>query len=72
MLPDRNMGNRDRIIRGVVGIWLVATALSAAFDERRITATTLGIAGLGLLGNAMSGRCGGNRLLGIDTTSDAE
>lgn len=72
MLPERNMGDRDRIVRGVAGVWLLATALSAALDDRRVTATTLGIAGVGLLGNALSGRCGGNRLLGIDTTGRGE
>ncbi|MCW8172328.1 DUF2892 domain-containing protein [Natrialba swarupiae] len=29
-----------------------------------------GIAGLGLLENAVTGYCGGNRLFGIDTTVD--
>lgn len=72
MQLDRNMGERDRIIRGVAGIWLLAMAVSAALDDRRVVATTLGIGGLGLLGNARSGRCGGNLLLGVDTTADSD
>lgn len=72
MQLDRNMGDRDRIIRGVAGIWLLAMAVSAALDDRRVAATTVGIAGMGLLGNALSGRCGGNLLLGIDTTGDSD
>ena len=67
----RNMGNGDRILRGVAGIWLLAVAASAMRAGRQVTAITAFIAGFGVLGNAASGFCGGNRLLGIDTTSDS-
>jgi hypothetical protein len=69
---EQNVGGKDRIVRGVLGIWLVAVAVSALFDDRRATAAMAGIAGAGLLRNAQSGHCGGNALLGIDTTSDSE
>lgn len=64
-----NIDRTDRIARGVVGIWLVAIAISAHRVERRTTAAITGIAGLGLLQNAATGYCGGNRLFGIDTTT---
>lgn len=71
MRLEQNMGEVDRIIRGVAGIWLLAVAVSGFFAERRVVAITAAIAGFGLLGNAASGFCGGNLLLGIDTTADA-
>ncbi|PSP55934.1 DUF2892 domain-containing protein [Halobacteriales archaeon QS_1_67_19] len=64
---DRNLGRRDRITRGVLGIWLVAVAISAYRDDRDVTAATTAIAGAGLLQNAATGFCGGNALFGIDT-----
>lgn len=71
MQPGKNMDGFDRLLRGVAGIWLLAVAISAVRANRRLTAVTTIIASLGLLGNAASGFCGGNRLLGIDTTSGA-
>ena len=65
----KNVGGLDRIVRGVLGSWLVAVAVAAFLDDRRVTAATAGIAGAGLLQNAATGFCGGNALLGIDTTS---
>lgn len=67
----QNVGDADRIIRGVAGIWLLAVAVSAVLEERSKIATITATAGLGLLGNAVSGVCGGNLLLGIDTTTDS-
>ncbi|MWV40497.1 DUF2892 domain-containing protein [Natrialba sp. INN-245] len=65
-----NLDEIGRITRGAVGIWLVAVAISAYRAKRRTTAAIAGIAGLGLLQNAVTGYCGGNRLFGIDTTED--
>lgn len=70
MRIERNVGGFDRIIRGVLGTWLVAVAVAAYLDDRNATAATAAIAGAGLLQNAATGFCGGNALLGIDTTSD--
>lgn len=64
------MGDVDRIVRAVAGIWLLALATSAILDDRRTTAIAAAVAGLGLLGNATSGFCGGNLILGIDTGSN--
>lgn len=67
----QNMSETDRIIRGVVGIWLVVIAVGALVDGRRTTAATTAIAGIGLLANAQSGFCGGNALFGIDASPEA-
>ncbi len=65
----QNMSEVDRIVRGVVGIWLLAFCVGALLDNRRILGVTAGIAGLGLLQNFVTGHCGGNALLGIDTSA---
>ncbi|MDG5758658.1 DUF2892 domain-containing protein [Natronococcus sp. A-GB1] len=69
---ERNVGGLDRIARGVLGIWLVAVAAAAYRNGKRSRAAIAGIAGLGLLQNATTCFCGGNYLLGIDTTTDSE
>ena len=68
----RNVGGRDRILRGVLGIWLSVVAVAAYLDEKRVTALVAAIAGAGLLQNAATGFCGCNALLGVDTTRDGE
>lgn len=68
---QRNVGGSDRIVRGVLGIWLLAVAIAAHFAERRVTAVTAAVAATGLLFNATTRFCGGNYLLGIDTTETA-
>lgn len=64
-----NLDRTGRIARGVVGVWLVAVGVSAYRVERRTGAAIAGIAGLGLLQNAVVGFCGGNLLFGIDATT---
>jgi hypothetical protein len=68
----RNMSAADRVVRGVAGIWLLAMAVGAALDRRGVVAATTGIAGLGLVSNSLTGYCGGNAMLGIDTSSGTE
>ncbi|THE65203.1 DUF2892 domain-containing protein [Salinadaptatus halalkaliphilus] len=65
-----NLDQTGRIARGIVGIWLVAIAISAYRAKQRTTAVIAGIVGLGFVQNAVIGYCGGNRLFGIDTTAD--
>ncbi|SFR58717.1 YgaP family membrane protein [Halogeometricum limi] len=67
----RNVGGRDRILRGVLGVWLVVVAVAAYSEDRRLSAAVAGLSGAGLLQNAATGFCGGNFLFGIDTTDDA-
>ena len=69
---ERNVGGSDRIVRGVLGIWLVVVAAAAYRNGARERAAIAGIAGLGLLQNAVTCFCGGNYLFGIDTTTDSE
>jgi hypothetical protein len=67
-----NVGGFDRVLRGVLGVWLVVVALAALRVGRRTTAAVAGIAGAGLLQNAATGFCGGNWLFGIDTTGERD
>lgn len=68
---QRNVGGLDRIVRGVLGIWLLAVASAAILTDRRAIAVTTAIAAAGLLFNATTRFCGGNYLLGIDTAETA-
>ncbi|MUV85282.1 DUF2892 domain-containing protein [Natronomonas sp. CBA1123] len=67
----QNVGGADRVIRGVLGIWLVVVATAAFRVDRRPTAAVAGIAGIGLLQNALVGFCGCNWLFGLDTTTES-
>ncbi|TYL38216.1 DUF2892 domain-containing protein [Natronococcus pandeyae] len=67
----KNVGGLDRIVRGVLGIWLLVVAVAAYTDDEHERAAIAGIAGLGLLQNTVTGFCGGNYLFGIDTTDDS-
>ncbi|MDJ1432249.1 DUF2892 domain-containing protein [Halostagnicola sp. A-GB9-2] len=68
---QRNVGGTDRIVRSVLGIWLVVTGAAAYQDGKRERAAIAIIAGLGLCWNAMTQFCGGNYLLGVDTSTDS-
>jgi len=65
---QRNVGGLDRIVRAVLGIWLLAVAGAAILTDRPAIAVTSAIAAAGLLFNATTRFCGGNYVLGIDTT----
>lgn len=70
MHAEQNMSKADRIVRGVGGIWLLAMSVGALVDHRDVIGAITGISGLGLLSNSLTGHCGGNALLGIDTSSN--
>ncbi|WP_254768342.1 YgaP family membrane protein [Salinilacihabitans rarus] len=70
MRRSKNVGGLDRIVRGVLGIWLIVVGIAAYIDEQRTKAAVATIAGLGLLHNVRTGFCGGNYLFGVDTTAD--
>lgn len=72
MAIPRNVGGWDRVLRGVLGIWLSVVAVAASLDQKRTTAAIAAIAGAGLLQNAATGFCGCNALLGVDTTREGE
>lgn len=66
---NRNVGGYDRIVRGMLGIWLLVVAIAAFLNDQGIKAATAAIAGAGLLVNWTTQFCGGNALFGIDTAS---
>jgi hypothetical protein len=70
MFDAQNVGGTDRLVRGVLGVSLVAVAVGAAVSARRGLAIVAGLAATGLLFNAVTGFCGCNALLGLDTTVD--
>ncbi|WP_277555762.1 YgaP family membrane protein [Halobaculum limi] len=63
------MSTADRVVRGVAGIWLLAMSVGALLDRRKVLAAITGISGFGLLSNSLTGHCGGNAVLGIDTSA---
>jgi uncharacterized membrane protein len=69
MALEKNVGGRDRTVRGVVGASLVAVALGALLTGRSSAGVVAGVVGAGLLFNAATQFCGLNALLGIDTCS---
>ncbi len=65
---DRNVGGADRAVRGVLAAALFAVAYRSLFRDGPSRGALLAIvAGVGLTFNVVSGRCLGNRALGIDT-----
>lgn len=66
---ERNVGGLDRIARGLLGTVLVAVAIGAVLANRRSMAVAAGLGSAGLLFNFATGRCGANKLLGINTCS---
>ncbi|MBX0324368.1 DUF2892 domain-containing protein [Halomicroarcula sp. F13] len=66
----QNISDSERIGRGVLGIWLIVIAVGALRARRRTVAAIAGIAGIGLIQNAVTGFCGGNWLFNIDSTKE--
>ena len=66
---EQNVGGVDRLVRGTLGIVLLAVAIGAAIAGRRTTGVAAAIVSVGLLFNAVTQFCGINALLGIDTCS---
>ncbi len=66
---EKNVGGLDRIARGVLGTVLVVVAIGAFVAGRRSTAIATALGSAALLFNAATGRCGMNKLLGINTCS---
>ncbi|RRJ33487.1 YgaP family membrane protein [Halocatena pleomorpha] len=66
MAFDRNVGGIDRIVRGVLGTWLLLVTIGAMLNGQRTKALAAGIASVGLLFNAAVGWCGLNAVLSVD------
>ncbi|XVH32383.1 DUF2892 domain-containing protein [Haloferacaceae archaeon DSL9] len=65
------MGSVDRVVREVLGIWLRAAAPGAWLSGRRAVSAVAAIAGLGSASNAITRRCGGYAILGIDRAPES-
>jgi hypothetical protein len=65
----RNVGGLDRKLRAAGGLALLAVAAWAALGTRPTLAAVAGLGALGLLFNAVTGFCGLNALLGVNTCS---
>lgn len=68
MIPERNVGGTDRLLRAALAVVFTALAVGA-FRKReysRLLLTTAGAVGFGI--NAVTCFCGLNEALGIDTT----
>ncbi|UPM43081.1 YgaP family membrane protein [Halocatena salina] len=67
MAFERNVGGIDRIVRGVLGTWLLLVTIRAMLNGQRTKAFATGIASVGLLFNVVIGWCGLNAALGVDS-----
>jgi hypothetical protein len=64
---ERNVGGVDRRLRAVGAVVALAVAAWALPTGRARVGVAAGLVGAGLLFNALTGFCGLNALLGIDT-----
>jgi len=69
MRVERNVGGYDRIARTLLAVVLVAVGVWASTAGRQLVALGAVLAAAGLLFNAVTGFCGINAALGIDTCS---
>ena len=67
---ERNVGGYDRRARAVLAAAALAAAAWAVTAGRGDVATAGALAGVGLGFNAVTGVCGLNALLGIDTCGE--
>ncbi len=67
-MPERNVSTTDRVVRGLLGSFLLGASLApGAGGRRRGLRLLLGAAALILGFTAIAGTCGVYRLLGIST-----
>lgn len=68
MIPEQNVGGKDRLFRAVLTVVFTVLAVSAVRKRnyRTLLLTTAGAVGFGI--NAVTCFCGLNEALGIDTT----
>lgn len=72
MVLSRNVGGRDRQVRGVVGAVMLVVAVWTLLAGNRGRAAVVAVAGAGLLFNAVTCFCGINALLGVDTSTGTD
>ena len=71
-MVEKNVGGTDRIVRTVLAVVLTVLAVSALQKGKRRSGLLAGVGALAFGFNATTGVCGGNALLGRDTTTDDE
>lgn len=69
-MPDTNVGGKDRLLRAVLAVVSTVVAVQALRGGRRKIGAVAGLAALGAGFNAVTGFCGLNALLGVDTTEN--
>ncbi len=69
-MPDTNVGGSDRLLRAVLAVVSTVVAVRALQSGRRKVGAVAGLAALGAGFNAVTGFCGLNALLGLDTTEN--
>lgn len=70
MSDTRNVGGTDRLLRAVLAVVLSVVAVRTLADGNRTLGTVAALGALGAGFNAVTGFCGLNETLGIDTTTD--
>lgn len=70
MAFERNVGGRDRLLRGILALVLAVVALASVLTGRRTMGLLTAVVAVGLALNYITCFCSLNRLLGLDTTED--
>lgn len=71
-MVEKNVGGTDRIVRALLAVVLTVVAVSALRKGERRSGLLAGVGALAFGFNATTCFCGGNALLGRDTTGDEE
>jgi len=66
---ERNVGGLDRLARGVLAVVFLGIGALALAGGRQLVGTGALLAGAGFGFNAVTGFCGMNAVLGVDTCS---
>ncbi len=69
-MAEKNVGGRDRLVRGILAVLLTVVAVNTLRNGRRKTGLLALVGALGFGFNAATCFCGTNKALGIDTTAD--
>lgn len=69
-MVEKNVGGNDRTVRALAAVVLTVLAVSALRKQKHKTGLLVGLAALGAGFNAVTGFCGLNATLGIDTTEE--
>lgn len=70
MIPEKNVGGKDRKVRAALAVAFAVVAASALRRGKRSTGLLAAAGALGMALNAVTCFCSLNAALGIDTTTD--